>query len=182
MTDREALFAEAGRLAQMLVDIGERAKADFACTVASFGLPAHLARAIVGLTTPAPMRDLADQLGCDRSYVTSLADQLEERGLVTRVPGEDRRIKLLALTDAGLALRNQIATAVAERNIILRRLTDSERAALAPLLERLLDDSEDGEDGDQSVPHRVAACVPFAIDCLPIPKAARHLPGECRGD
>jgi DNA-binding MarR family transcriptional regulator len=144
MTDREARFAEAGRLARMLVDIAELAKADFAATVAAFGLPVHLARAIVLLTTPAPMRDLAEQLACDRSYITNLADQLEERGLVTRVPGEDRRVKLLALTDAGVAKRNQISEAVAERNMILRRLTDAQRKTLAPLLERLLDDSADG--------------------------------------
>jgi DNA-binding MarR family transcriptional regulator len=60
---------------------------------------------------------------------------------VTRVPGEDRRAKLLALTDAGVALRNQISEAVAERNMILRRLTEAERKTLTPLLERLLDDS-----------------------------------------
>src|SRR5438874_750842 len=119
MTDREARFAEAGRLAQMLIDIAEQAKADFAAMVASFGLPVHLARAVVLLTTPAPMRDLAERLACDRSYITNLADQLEERGLVARVPGEDRRVKLLALTDAGVAVRNQISEAVAERNMIL---------------------------------------------------------------
>ena len=136
--DQEARFAEAARLAQMLVDITEQAKADFAATVAGFGLPVSLARAIVLLTRPAPMRNLADQLACDRSYITALADQLEERGLITRVAGDDRRVKLLALTDAGIAVRNQIANAVAEHNMILRRLTEAERQALAPLLERLL--------------------------------------------
>ena len=137
MTDRDARLAEAGRLAELLVGIVEQAKADFAATVAALGLPVSLARAIVLLTEPAPMRDLAEQLRCDRSYITSLADQLEERGLVTRVAGEDRRYKLLALTEGGVALRGQIAQAVAERNILLHRLTDDERRTLAPLLERL---------------------------------------------
>jgi DNA-binding MarR family transcriptional regulator len=140
MSDREARFAEAGRLAQLLVDIARQATADFADTVAELGLPVHLARAIVLLTTPAPMRDLADQLNCDRSYITSLADQLEQRGLVERVTGEDRRIKLLALTRAGRAVRDQISAAVAERNMILLRLSDAERKRLAPLLEKLLHD------------------------------------------
>jgi DNA-binding MarR family transcriptional regulator len=106
--------------------------------VATLGLPVHLARAIVVLSNPAPMRDLADQLNCDRSYVTSLADQLEERGLVARVTGDDRRVKLLALTEAGVAMRDQISAAVAERNMILLRLSDDERRRLAPLLEKLL--------------------------------------------
>lgn len=154
MTGREARFAEAGRLAHMLVDIAEQAKADFTDTVASFGLPVPLARAIVLLTTPAPMRDLAEQLACDRSYITNLADQLEQRGLVTRVPGEDRRVKLLALTDAGVAMRDQISEAVAERNIILRRLTPAEREALTPLLERLVDDGTDGHRPRPPTAHR----------------------------
>jgi DNA-binding MarR family transcriptional regulator len=138
MSNLEARFAESGRLAQMLVDSARQAMADFAATVAEFGLPAHLARAIVLLATPAPMRDLADRLDCDRSYVTSLADQLEQRGLVTRVVGEDRRVKLLALTDAGKAMRDRIAVAVAEHNMILRRLSDAERKRLVPLLRKLL--------------------------------------------
>jgi DNA-binding MarR family transcriptional regulator len=152
MTDRDARLAEAGRLAELLVGIVEQAKADFAATVGELGLPVSLARAIVLLTKPAPMRDLAEQLRCDRSYITSLADQLEERGLITRVPGEDRRYKLLALTEEGVALRGQIAQAVAERNLILHRLTDDERKTLAPLLERL-----HGE-GAPSPTHRDGAC------------------------
>jgi DNA-binding MarR family transcriptional regulator len=140
VADREARFAEAGRLAQMLVDVARQAMADFAATVGELGLPVHLARAIVLLSTPSPMRDLADWLQCDRSYVTSLADQLEGRGLVTRVVGEDRRVKLLALTDAGEAMRDRISAAVAEHNMILLRLSESERRHLAPLLEKLLRD------------------------------------------
>ncbi|MEU7866912.1 MarR family transcriptional regulator [Dactylosporangium sp. NPDC049140] len=158
MTAQEARFAEAGRLAGMLVEIAEQAKAEFADTVAELGLPVSLARAIVLLTTPAPMRDLAEHLACDRSYVTNLADQLEQRGLLTRVPGQDRRVKLLALTDAGMAVRNEIFAAVAQRNMILRRLTDAERRSLAPLLERLLDDSADNGRPTPRTTHRDATC------------------------
>ncbi|MCO8269252.1 MarR family transcriptional regulator [Actinoplanes sp. TRM 88003] len=142
MPNTEARFAEASRLSQLLITIAEEAKADFVATVGEFGLPVPLARVLVLLSTPSPMRDLADQLHCDRSYITGLADQLEERGLISREPGTDRRIKLLALTDAGEVMRDQISTAVAERNMILRRLTDAERRTLAPLLERLQGDSD----------------------------------------
>ena len=126
----------------MLVSIAHQAIADFTTTVAGLGLPAHLARAVVALTTPSPMRDLANQLNCDRSYITSLADQLEQRGLITRVAGKDRRVKLLALTEEGLRVRDEISAAVAERNMILRRLSASDRKTLAPLLEKLLDGSD----------------------------------------
>ena len=143
MANREARLQEAARLSQMFIDITDKAKADFAEIVATLGLPVHLARAVLMLTTPAPMRDLADRLACDRSYITNLADKLEERGLVTRVPGEDRRFKLLQLTPAGEKLRNQISEAVAERALVLRRLSGPERKTLAPLLEKLLSDDSD---------------------------------------
>jgi len=143
MANRETRLEEAARLSQMFVDITDKAKADFAEIVATLGLPVHLARAVLMLTTPAPMRDLAERLACDRSYITNLADQLEERGLVTRIPGEDRRVKLLQLTPAGVALRDQVSAAVAERALVLRRLTGPERKTLAPLLEKLLRDDPD---------------------------------------
>lgn len=140
MTDRERRLAEAHRLSEMLIDVVDQAKADFTRMAAGFDLPVHLARAVLALNNPAPMRELAEQLTCDRSYITNLADQLEERGLVTRVPGADRRIKLLQLTRSGRSLRDRLSQAVAEDALVLRRLTTAERKALAPLLEKLLAD------------------------------------------
>lgn len=133
-------LAQATQLSQMLIDVVERAKSDFAEIAASFGLPVPLARAICLLDTPAPMRDIAARLVCERSYVTSLADELEQRGLITRVPGEDRRVKLLTLTTAGTELRDQIAAAVAVRSLVFRRLDATQRRQLEPLLEQLLTD------------------------------------------
>ena len=138
MSVRAQRVTESRELAQLLVYAAEQAKADFAATVADFGLPVHLARAILMLDAAAPMHQLAEHLACDRSYVTGLADGLEERGLVERLPGADRRIKLLALTEAGEALRTQISEAVAERSLVMGRLDDSERAQLASLLAALL--------------------------------------------
>lgn len=139
MAGREERLAESRRLSQLLIDIANQAKVDFAETVAPFGLPVHLARAILMLDSPSPMGDLADQLACDPSYITGLADKLEDRGLAERLPGEDRRVKLLALTQAGATLRSGLSDAVAENALVLRRLTETERATLAPLLEKLLD-------------------------------------------
>ena len=56
------------------------------------------------------MSALADRLGIDASYVTTIADQLEERGLIERQPHPtDRRIKSLALTAEGRRLREKLA-------------------------------------------------------------------------
>lgn len=139
VSTRDARLAEAQELSAMLVAVTERAKADFAAISSLHGLPVHLARAVVRLSSPAPMRELADDLACDRSYITSLADQLESRGLVERVPGSDRRVKLLQLTAEGVRVRDGIAHDVADQALVLRRLTDEQRRELRPLLLALLD-------------------------------------------
>jgi DNA-binding MarR family transcriptional regulator len=129
---------EADQLSGMLIQVAEQAKHDFAEIAGSLNLPVTVARAVVMLSEPAPMRDLADRLACDRSYVTGIADQLEEHGLVERVVGSDRRVKLLQLTPHGIDTRNKISTVVARRALVLRRLSDTQRAQLRPLLEALL--------------------------------------------
>jgi len=84
------------------------------------------------------MRDLAVHLTCDPSYVTALADQLEERGLVVRVAGSDRRVKLLELTDEGRALRASLGDAIAQGATIIKQLDEAARHQLSQLLERVL--------------------------------------------
>lgn len=131
-------MAESRQLSAMLVQVAERSKEEFVASAAAHSVPVQLARAILHLDKPEPMSELACNLACDRSYVTALADQLEERGLITRVPGDDRRIKLLELTEAGRVLRDALAADVSKRSLVLRQLTDTERAQLGPLLEKLL--------------------------------------------
>lgn len=141
--DRDgARLLEAWQLSRTLIAVAEASKQNFAETVAELGLPVHLARALTMLDEPAPMSELADALACDRSYVTSLADQLEERGLAVRAPGVDRRIKLLELTEAGRALRDEVARAVSTSGLVLTRLDDAQRATLQPLLAALLDERD----------------------------------------
>jgi DNA-binding MarR family transcriptional regulator len=51
---------------------------------------------------PHTLRELATELIADPPYVTLIVDDLEELGLVQRTPHpEDRRAKLVQLTDAG---------------------------------------------------------------------------------
>jgi DNA-binding MarR family transcriptional regulator len=69
--------------------------------------PGHLkALAVLDPDEPRPMRALADALSCDASQVTWLVDRLEERGLAERrsLPN-DRRVKTVALTSAGVQAR-----------------------------------------------------------------------------
>lgn len=125
---------DAGRLAQLLVWASEMARADLTRVIAEYDLPLPLARAVLQLDEPAPMRDLALALSCDRSHVTGMADGLEERGLVQRVPGVDRRVKLLALTERGRTLRSDLNRAVAAQSRILAALSREEQRTLEGLL------------------------------------------------
>jgi DNA-binding MarR family transcriptional regulator len=56
---------------------------------------------------PRPQRELAKGLNCDPSYVTGMVDELERAGFALRqTEPADRRLKTIALTDAGVdALR-----------------------------------------------------------------------------
>src|SRR5262245_48932021 len=61
------------------------------------------------LDRPRPMREVAAEMACDSSNLTGITDRLEERGLVRREPDpQDRRVKLLVLTDEGERLRREL--------------------------------------------------------------------------
>ena len=67
-----------------------------------------------------------------------LADRLEERGLIERRPDlSDRRVKLLALTTAGLAVRTRIVQAAALRSP-LARPSPADQQRLCRLLDKCL--------------------------------------------
>lgn len=139
MTDRhQPDLAEAHALTGKLFHVGERARADFAEIAGEFDLTPLQARTLLWLHKPSPMRDLADHLTCDASNVTGLADRLERRGVVERVSGEDRRVKLLRLTPEGRQLRTKLARRVAAGSTVSARLDAGERAQLDRLLDRLL--------------------------------------------
>src|SRR3954465_8329195 len=59
---------------------------------------------------PVPMSELADALHCDNSNATGIVDPLEDRGLVERrSAAHDRRVKMLAVTQRGAEVREQLA-------------------------------------------------------------------------
>jgi DNA-binding MarR family transcriptional regulator len=97
-----------------------------------FGVPLFAVKAMHWLDGGLPMKELGRRMRCDPSFVTSIADSLEKRGLARREPSpSDRRIKNLVLTAEGRALRDQLdkemlasmpwcgALDLAERNSLL---------------------------------------------------------------
>src|SRR3954469_11446283 len=106
---------------------------------AEYGLKPPQFFALQALDEPAPMSSIADILRCDRSAVTWITDRLEERGYVERRSDpRDRRVKLLALTDEGRKVREEIRARLAVPPEPLQRLSPADQRDLRDLLRKAL--------------------------------------------
>jgi DNA-binding MarR family transcriptional regulator len=113
--------------------------------IAASELDLHPAQAgaLLQLSSPLPMHELAGLLACDNSNVTGLIDRLEARGLVSRQPSsDDRRVKHVVLTPAGRRLRKRMLDRVGRPAEGLERLSVAEQRQLRDLLARVLGDSD----------------------------------------
>lgn len=138
---------EARDLSRKLFAVGRRMKADFDAVAEARGLTPLQARTLLGLEEPVPMRSLAQDMACDASNVTGLADRLERLGLVERAADPvDRRVKRLGLTAEGARLRTELAKAVADESAAMARLTIAERRELERLLDTLLEGHGDTDE------------------------------------
>lgn len=109
-----------------------------------FDLPAPCAKALRLIDGTMSMKELGARIHCDGSFVTAIADTLEERGLVRReVDPGDRRIKNLVLTARGRQLRTRVVDALTRDVPGLRSLDGEERQALLALLRKMVS-AEDG--------------------------------------
>jgi DNA-binding MarR family transcriptional regulator len=107
---------------------------------AEYGLKPPQFFALNALDEPMPMNAIASMLRCDRSAVTWITDRLEERGYVERQSDErDRRVKLLALTEEGRRVREEIRAGLATPPEALQRLSRAEQRELRDLLRKALD-------------------------------------------
>ncbi len=88
---------------------------------------------------PMPMKDLAHCMEIDPSYVTLVADRLEQLGLIERQPHPtDRRVKNLVLTAKGKRFKKTIPDKLWSGPNTFSDLTKSERAELTSLLMKLV--------------------------------------------
>ena len=86
---------------------------------------------------PRSMGDLARELNCDRSYVTSIVDDLERAGLAERrVAAEDRRVKTIALTPAGGRALGTVRSSLMKPPAELAALTVAQQRTLANLVRK----------------------------------------------
>ena len=125
---------------QLLTDLVMADRPRMLDVQAEYGLKPPQYFALDALDEPLPMSSIADLLRCDRSAVTWITDRLEERGYVERRSDErDRRVKLLALTDEGRRVREELRARLATPPQALTRLTRAEQRELRDLLRKALD-------------------------------------------
>ena len=110
---------------------------------AELGLSPPLLKAFVHLGadtdgTGVRMGDLAEHWGCDASWVTSLADGLQERGLAERLPHPtDRRVKTIVLTEEGRIRRERALELLQEPPSAFGVLSAAEQCQLRDLLQKV---------------------------------------------
>jgi MarR family transcriptional regulator, organic hydroperoxide resistance regulator len=115
---------------------------------AKFGLTVSDSKALFMLDTPMTMKDLGLRMGCDPSFITTVADALEKHGLARREPSQrDRRSKNIVLTPEGVQLRHQVCGELLARAPWCTELDTTERRCLLTLLRKMLRSRKKGGDG-----------------------------------
>ena len=147
--DTEILNCLAGLIGQV-VAYGEK-------LAQRFSFPSFFIKALHTLDCPMAMKELGRRMHCDPSFVTVIADGLEQRGLARREahPG-DRRIKNLVLTDEGTELRQRVERELAAEMPWSKVLNTQEREQLLALLRKMAS-AGDAAAPDDAPAHPAAA-------------------------
>ncbi|WP_101948833.1 MarR family winged helix-turn-helix transcriptional regulator [Mycobacterium sp. 3519A] len=82
---------------------------------------------------------LAEAIGADKTRIIAVLDELQEKGLIERVPDpDDRRVRLLAITEAGRRVKNRTQTAIQRgEERWLGTLSPSDRTTFLRVLQEL---------------------------------------------
>jgi DNA-binding MarR family transcriptional regulator len=104
-----------------------------------FDVPMFCVKALHRLDDPMSMKELGKRMACDPSFVTMIADALEQRGLARREPSAaDRRIKNLVLTPEGIERKHMVERALLSRMPWAQALDVNERETLLALIRKML--------------------------------------------
>jgi DNA-binding MarR family transcriptional regulator len=145
--------AQSREILDVLTGVVKQAAAISHSIAAGFGLTPPDLLALFKLDEPVPMKELAQRMACDASFITVVADKLEGQGLIRREPGRrDRRVKHLVLTPEGIAARERMMTELAGRMPWCHGLDDAERGCFLALLRKMVagtaeSSAPDGEPG-----------------------------------
>ena len=104
-----------------------------------FGLNGSDAVALIKLDAPLTMKELGQRMGCDPSFVTTIADSLEKHGLARREPSlRDRRSKNIVLTPEGVTVRDRLFREILSQAPWCTELDTGERRCLLGLMRKML--------------------------------------------
>jgi MarR family transcriptional regulator, organic hydroperoxide resistance regulator len=127
---------------EILDSLGElfaHMRTHFERVVQPFDLPGPCAKALRLIDGSISMKELGARIHCDASFITAIADTLEERGLALReIDPDDRRIKRLVLTPKGTELRARLAHELFNDVPGIRHLDAPERESLLQLLHKMV--------------------------------------------
>jgi DNA-binding MarR family transcriptional regulator len=107
------------------------------------GLTTMQSMVLVLLDTPRPMNNFKKIFSCDASNVTGIVDGLEEKKLAARFPdNNDRRIKMVRLSQKGEDLRKKLLSRLAQDNgSIHLNLSSNDIKTFVKLLKKVADSS-----------------------------------------
>jgi DNA-binding MarR family transcriptional regulator len=82
---------------------------------------------------------LAEAIGADKTRIIGTLDELQQQGHIERQPDpDDRRVRLLAITESGRAVKDAVQTEIQRgEERWLGELTAAERRTFLGVLERL---------------------------------------------
>jgi MarR family transcriptional regulator, organic hydroperoxide resistance regulator len=122
-----------------LTDLVKRAGAISQSIADRFGIAPSDLLALFKLDEVMTMKELAQHMSCDASFVTTIADTLERRGLARREPSlRDRRVKNLVLTPEGIAAKERMMQELALRMPWCYGLDEKERHVFLALIQKML--------------------------------------------
>ncbi|HEY4027627.1 MAG TPA: MarR family transcriptional regulator [Candidatus Dormibacteraeota bacterium] len=107
--------------------------------VAEFDLSGPEAKALLSLepSRTLSMRELSALLHANPSNVTVAVGRLEARGLVSRRGGDDRRVRGVLLTEAGVTLRRRLEARMFDDSPAVRGLSRGQRETFRAILQQL---------------------------------------------
>ena len=147
MDDESAVNRE---ILDTLTDLVKQAGAVGHSIAAGFGVTPSDLLALFKLDGVLTMKELAQRMGCDASFVTAIADALERHGLARRAPSErDRRVKHLLLTEEGITVKERMMQELAARMPWCYALDETERRCFLTLLKKAL--ARSGREGGTRV-------------------------------
>lgn len=126
-----------GQLLRVMLDLWPA----YVAACAAHDLPPQQGQALLRMVDRGTvmMRDLADLLAIDPSTVTGIVDRMESHGLLERLTGTDRRVKLLTLTPHGERVRAELLDSLHRAPGAVARLTPSQQATVADSLAQIGD-------------------------------------------